>query len=71
VDAADGRFDFEDVVGGFDHQEINPTFDEPSRLLAEDVNKLVIGDIGHFRVVGGNEFSGGANRAGNEARFGR
>ena len=69
LDAVDGGFDFQDIIRGLDQQQIHTTFNQAAGLLAEDVHKLVIGDVGHFRIVGGNEFSGGADRAGNKAGF--
>ena len=57
MNADDGGFDFENVLRGFDEQQIHAAADQTDRLLAEDIGEFVEGDIGEFGVIGGGKFA--------------
>ena len=57
VQTCDGGFDFEDVLRGFDEQQVNPAADQTDGLLAEGIGEFVECDIGQVGVVGGGEFA--------------
>jgi len=64
-----GSLDFQDVIGGLDQQQIRAALDQPAGLLAKNIHQLFVTDVGHFRIVGGNEFSRWSDGTGDEARF--
>ena len=70
VDAGDGGFDFEDVLRGFDEEQVHAAADQTDGLFAEDIGEFVEGDVGKFGVIGGGKFAGWADGAGDKARFG-
>ena len=45
VNARDGGFDFENVLRGFDQQQVHAALNETNSLLAENIDEFVIGDI--------------------------
>src|SRR5512135_3208043 len=67
MDAGDGSLDFEDVLRSLDQQQVDAPLDEAGRLLAEDVDEVVEGNVGEVGVIGGGKLAGRANRAGDEA----
>ena len=57
VTARDGGFDFEDVLRGFDEEQIHAAADQTDGLLAKNVGEFVEADVGEFGVVGGGKFA--------------
>ena len=66
MDAGDGGLDFEDVLRGFDQEEVHPASNQTDSLLPEYVGQFVETDVGEFGVIGGGQFAGGADGASNE-----
>ena len=53
LDAGDGGLDFQDVLRGFDQQQVHAAADQTGSLFAKNVGQLVEADIGEFGIVGG------------------
>ena len=69
MDARDRSFDFEDVLRGFDQQNIHAALNETDSLLAEGLGEVVEADVGEIGVIGGGKFARWTNRACNETRL--
>jgi len=51
VDADDGGFDFENILRGFDEQQVHAAGNQADSLLAECFGEFIKADIGKFGVV--------------------
>jgi len=69
MNAFNCRFDFQDILLGFQQQQVSSALDQAKRLLTENIRKRVVADIGHLRVVGGDELAGRTNRTRHKTRF--
>ena len=68
MDAGDGGLDFENVLRGFDQQEIDPASNQTDGLLPEYVGQFIEADVGEFGVVGGGKFARGTDGASDKPR---
>ena len=63
-----GGLDFQDVLAGFDQQQVRAAFDQSLRLLVEKIGQLVEGDVAQVGVGAAGQLAGGADAARHEAR---
>jgi hypothetical protein len=66
-DGVDGGFEFEDVLDGFDDEDVGAAVDETADLIEEEIDDLLESVLTEHRVLGGGEETGGADGAGDEA----
>jgi len=52
LQTCDRGFDFEDVLRGFDEQEVHTAANQTNRLFAENIDEFIEADVGEFRVIG-------------------
>ena len=64
----DGGFELEDVLHGFDDEDVGAAIDEATDLIEEEIDDFLEAVLTEHRVFGGGEETGGADRAGDEAR---
>ena len=69
MNTRDGGPDFEDILRGFDQQQIHAALDEANSLLSKNFGQLVESDIRKVGVVGGGQLARGADRTRHEARL--
>src|ERR1700752_2086800 len=66
VKTADRGFDFENILRGFDEEEVHAAADQTDSLFAENVDEFVEADVGKLRVGRGGEVARGPDGAGDE-----
>ena len=59
---------FQNILAGFDQQHIGAAFDQPLRLLVEDIGQFVKGDVAQVGIVGTGQFAARADAARHIAR---
>ncbi len=67
--AVDGGFDFEDVLRGFDQDQIHAALNQADGLIAENVGQFVELQVREFGVIGRGQLAAWADGTGDEARL--
>ena len=57
VQTDDGGFDFENILRGFDEEEVHTATDQTDCLFAKCFGEFVEADVGELRVIGGRELA--------------
>ena len=68
VDAVDGRLDLENVLAGFQQQQVCAALREPLRLFIKQIGQFVETDITEIGIVAGGQFTAGTHAAGDKTR---
>ena len=71
IGGMNGGLQLENVLDGLDDQNVGAAVDKPADLVEEEIDDLLESMLAEHRVFGGREETGGADRAGDEARAGR
>ena len=67
LNADDDGFDLQNVLGGFDEEQVHAAGDQRGGLLPEDVDQFGKGNIGELGIAHGGQFAGGAERPSHQA----
>ncbi len=69
MDARDGGFDLENVLRGFDEQEVRAASNQTDGLLAKNIGQFIEADVGEIGVIGRGQFAGRADGTGYKTRL--
>ena len=57
MNAGDGGFDFENVLRGFDEEQIHAAADQTDGLFAKNIGEFIEADIGKFGIARRGKFA--------------